>query len=834
VAKLYACHGNSLSKLHKLTHIVLLLCLCCLQIHVVLRSFNPAGQSPPFCVEYYTGWLTHWGEAMTHSEAADVAATLADILAAANNTASANLYMAAGGTNFGPWAGANVFQTLGQRQQQQMPGPAQWRLRQAALQQQQGATAADSRSSSRPELYQPHITSYDYNCPIGEAGTVGQLGMGGASKFDALRDVIAAAQGISVQQLPPLPPPVPLVAYDPVVFSEGLYLLDALPELSASCRGSTYCSTELGQGGTSSSGEHAGGCHRHQGYEHHVNHSTHHTAAQRGGQHAQTKSWRMMLQQLPRLLAAKQPFTLGPADAKPQHAEPQQQQHKQQASAGDVTTDSAGEQQQDGSDVQAAAAAAASAPGPVQSSSRYPLPMEQYGQYYGLIMYQTVLAGQQAAAAGGRLRLTAHDTVWVFLDGQLLGRSYRSAPASIQVPPSPFSGRQAAADSSSPDQQGEGTAAPVAGMAAVKRLLAEASGSSSEGRVLQLLVWPLGRNNFGLFGSSMNDQKGLLGNVSLAGQVLTGWAVTHLCLEGRGPDAFSSLHLPWRPLAPAGAAAEAGGAGMHWQGDSKGHSSRQAAAAQGSLAAGAAGSESNDEAHSSMKQHAAGRPVLVLPGSSAWLAQKASAGTQEQQSPGHDSSSSSAGGMFSASNITAFIATVAEAQAQAVIAAAADAASGNGPATAAARAAATIRAGRAAEAAADASINAAQRAKGPLLLRGMLHVPANATMHSSSSQQQQQSPLLPPGRPADTFLHLGEGWGRGQVWVNGHSLGSYWADQGPQMSLYLPGSFLQAGPNEVVLLELDGALPATLDGPLSIACADAPDFGGPAAGPAPL
>jgi beta-galactosidase len=83
-------------------------------------------------------------------------------------------------------------------------------------------------------------------------------------------------------------------------------------------------------------------------------------------------------------------------------------------------------------------------------------------------------------------------------------------------------------------------------------------------------------------------------------------------------------------------------------------------------------------------------------------------------------------------------------------------------------------------------------------------------------------------------MHLGEGWGRGQVWVNGRRLGSYWADQGPQMSLYLPGSFLQAGPNEVVLLELDGALPASPDGPLSIACAEAPDFGGPAAGPAPL
>ncbi|WIA37889.1 hypothetical protein OEZ86_014736 [Tetradesmus obliquus] len=438
------------------------------------KSFNPPGRSPPFCVEYYTGWLTHWGEPMARSQAADVAGTLRDILAAANSSASVNLYMAAGGTNFGPWAGANVFGTPpGGLRQQQLPGPgpAQWRLQQAALQQhkqqqmqQQSRGSAGSSSSSRnQELYQPHITSYDYNCPIGEGGTVGQLGMGGDSKFDALRQVIAEAQG-------------------------------------------------------------------------------------------------------------------------------------------------------------------------------------QYGQYYGPILYQTVLQGQQAAPAGGLLQLTAHDTVWAFLDGQLLGRSYRSAPSTI-----------------------EGCS----------------SSTSSQGRLLQLLVWPLGRNNFALFGSSMNDQKGLLGNVSLAGQVLTGWNVTHLCLEGGGPDAFSGLQLPWRPL--AGAAAGAGGAGAHWDSDN-------------------------------------------------------SAGQQQ----------------------------------------------------------------------------------------------ASSGATGSQQQQQQRGSLLPPGRPADTFLHLGEGWGRGQVWVNGVSLGAYWAEQGPQMSLYLPGSFLQPGFNEVVLLELDGRVPVRGDGPPTIAGADEPDFNGPAAGPAPL
>ena len=28
------------------------------------RAANKPGQSPPMCSEYYTGWLTHWGERM--------------------------------------------------------------------------------------------------------------------------------------------------------------------------------------------------------------------------------------------------------------------------------------------------------------------------------------------------------------------------------------------------------------------------------------------------------------------------------------------------------------------------------------------------------------------------------------------------------------------------------------------------------------------------------------------------------------------------------------------------------------------------------------------------
>lgn len=32
-------------------------------------------------------------------------------------------------------------------------------------------------------IYQPHITSYDYDCPISEAGGIGQPGIGGDNKF---------------------------------------------------------------------------------------------------------------------------------------------------------------------------------------------------------------------------------------------------------------------------------------------------------------------------------------------------------------------------------------------------------------------------------------------------------------------------------------------------------------------------------------------------------------------------------------------------------------------------------------------------------------------------
>ncbi len=55
-------------------------------------------------------------------------------------------------------------------------------------------------------------------------------------------------------------------------------------------------------------------------------------------------------------------------------------------------------------------------------------------------------------------------------------------------------------------------------------------------------------------------------------------------------------------------------------------------------------------------------------------------------------------------------------------------------------------------------------------------------------------------KPADTFIDM-TGYRKGVVWLNGHNLGRFW-EIGPQFRLYAPASFLKAGRNEVVVLDL--------------------------------
>lgn len=62
----------------------------------------------------------------------------------------------------------------------------------------------------------------------------------------------------------------------------------------------------------------------------------------------------------------------------------------------------------------------------------------------------------------------------------------------------------------------------------------------------------------------------------------------------------------------------------------------------------------------------------------------------------------------------------------------------------------------------------------------------------------------------DTYLDM-RGWGKGNVWVNGHNLGRYWRI-GPQQSLFVPAGWLKKGSNEVVVLDLEAGRKRSIQG----------------------
>lgn len=62
----------------------------------------------------------------------------------------------------------------------------------------------------------------------------------------------------------------------------------------------------------------------------------------------------------------------------------------------------------------------------------------------------------------------------------------------------------------------------------------------------------------------------------------------------------------------------------------------------------------------------------------------------------------------------------------------------------------------------------------------------------------------------DCFIDT-RGWGKGAVWVNGHSLGKYW-NIGPQQTLYLPAPWLKQGKNEIVVFEMEDTGHRTVQG----------------------
>ncbi|MBE1501697.1 beta-galactosidase [Amycolatopsis lexingtonensis] len=131
----------------------------------ILRAHQPTG--PLMCSEFWNGWFDNWGAHHHTTSAADSAAELDALLAAG---ASVNLYMFHGGTNFGFTNGAND-----------------------------------------KGVYQPIVTSYDYDAPLDEAGDP-------TPKYHAFRDVIARYHKVPDSVPPPArPAPTPHgVLRDPV------------------------------------------------------------------------------------------------------------------------------------------------------------------------------------------------------------------------------------------------------------------------------------------------------------------------------------------------------------------------------------------------------------------------------------------------------------------------------------------------------------------------------------------------------------------------------------------------------------------------------------------
>jgi beta-galactosidase len=64
--------------------------------------------------------------------------------------------------------------------------------------------------------------------------------------------------------------------------------------------------------------------------------------------------------------------------------------------------------------------------------------------------------------------------------------------------------------------------------------------------------------------------------------------------------------------------------------------------------------------------------------------------------------------------------------------------------------------------------------------------------------------------PGDTFLDTSQ-LTKGQLWINGHAMGRFW-NIGPQKTLYVPGSWLKKGANEIVVFDVEGAMDHTVQG----------------------
>jgi hypothetical protein len=122
---------------------------------------------------------------------------------------------------------------------------------------------------------------------------------------------------------------------------------------------------------------------------------------------------------------------------------------------------------------------------PAPVASVQPRPMETFGQYHGLMVYETTLVGQKS---GALLITELHDYATVFVDGHYIGKLDRRAGEQTIALPRTQNARP----------------------------------------VLTILVEAMGRINFA---QSMIDRKGITDRVTLGGMTLMNWRVYPLPLD---------------------------------------------------------------------------------------------------------------------------------------------------------------------------------------------------------------------------------------------------------------------------------------------------------------
>ena len=101
------------------------------------------------------------------------------------------------------------------------------------------------------------------------------------------------------------------------------------------------------------------------------------------------------------------------------------------------------------------------------------------------------------------------------------------------------------------------------------------------------------------------------------------------------------------------------------------------------------------------------------------------------------------------------------------------------------------------------------------MLGALKFEPAKESAAAAAASPAFWSATVKVDEPGDCFLDM-RPWGKGFAWVNGHNLGRYW-NIGPQQTMYVPGPWLKAGDNEIVILDLLGPekpVIAALDQPI--------------------